>query len=217
MAIADRILLFLRENPYGADDGEIARVLGLKRRQQANAECKALAERGLIIREYVKGQVRNLPLPAGQTVPGGAAPAPDQARWDRPWSWEGNVEAAVQKHLASTGWTIAEKATSDGDERAPDISAMGDDGTLWVSVKGYPPETARSRTNQARQSFADGLLDLIVWRSTNAEAALALALPDFIAYRRLAEHTAPVLALLAARLLWTHADGVVADTRFDQA
>jgi hypothetical protein len=214
MAISDRILLYLRENPYGADDGEIARVLGLKRRQQANAECKALAERGLIIREYVKGQVRNLPLPAGESAPsaGGAA---DQARWDRPWSWEGNVQAAIQRHLRQGGWILAEAAPATPDERTPDLIADGEEGTLWVSVKGYPPETAKSRANQARQTFAEGLLDLVSWRAGAGDVALALGLPDFMGYRKLAEQAGPVFQLLRARVYWVHADGVVAEARFE--
>ncbi len=210
MAIADRILLYLKEHPYGVDDGEVARALGLKRRQQANAECKALAERGLISREHVKGQVRNLPLPEPKPAPGSEPPPDAAARWDRPWSWDGNVQAAVARHLEEAGFTVSAPPPGESAERTPDIQATSDErGALFVSVMGYPPETARSRAAQARTLFAEGLLNLVLWHGDSARPAVGLALPDFLAYRQLSEQARWAIEAMSATLFWVHADGRV--------
>ncbi len=42
MTVKQRIILYLQNHPEGIDDHELARVLGLSARQQANMPCQEL-------------------------------------------------------------------------------------------------------------------------------------------------------------------------------
>ncbi len=208
MAIADRIVLFLRERPQGADDGEIAAALGLKRRQQANAECKALVERGLLVREHFGGHVVNRLAPQDATSE--VAPPATEAggRWDRPWSWEGNVIARVVSHYALQG--LVAEAETDGKEYGPTVRvSAGDAAETLIAIRGAPPESSHSRLAQARAGFAGAILDLALWRGEDAARPIALALPDHVTYRRLAERSAWLIGVMGAEVLWVHGDGSV--------
>ncbi len=57
------------------------------------------------------------------------------------WWWEGNVQAAVGRHLAADGWSIRRVADTASRERGVDIEANRDSGQLLVQVKGYPSAT----------------------------------------------------------------------------
>ncbi len=43
-------------HPEGIDDDDLARVLNLSARQQANSRCRQLAKEGLVIRRQFQGQ-----------------------------------------------------------------------------------------------------------------------------------------------------------------
>jgi hypothetical protein len=209
VAIADRIILFLRERPQGADDGEIASALGLKRRQQANAECKALVERGLVVREHFGGHVVNRIAPPTAESEATAPPATEAGgRWDRPWSWEGNVVARVVSHYALQG--LAAEAELEDKEYGAMVRVLVDDRETLIAVRGAPPEASHSRLAQARAAFAGAILDLALWRGEDAGRRVVLALPDHVTYRRLVERSAWVLGEMGAEVLWVHGDGSVA-------
>jgi hypothetical protein len=210
MAIPDRILLYLRDHPQGADDGEIATALSLKRRQQANAECKDLAQRGLVVREYFHGKVRN-------RLADGALPPPppegDTARWDKPWAWEGNVRSVAIQHLAALGFSASQPGEAGEPGDALDLVSEGGQ-RLRVAARGYPPETSHSRAAQARQYFANAVLDLVLWRGESGDVTVALALPDHVGYRQLATGSAWLFQALGATIYWAHAEGVVTESHY---
>ncbi len=85
------------------------------------------------------------------------------------WWWEGNVQAAVVRHLAAEGWDIHRVADTSSRERGVDIDAVRGPERLLVEVKGYPSDTylrgpkegRRKPTGaalQARHYFAGALL-----------------------------------------------------------
>lgn len=59
MTIKESIISFLQNHPDGADDDELANVLGLSARQQANSRCRQLEKEGLVVRRLVNGKIRN--------------------------------------------------------------------------------------------------------------------------------------------------------------
>ncbi len=214
MAIDDRILTYLRAHPSGADDGELTTALGLKRRAQATALCKALVERGLLTREHIHGKVKNLlAVPTEGEEPALVAPTPPGGRWDRPWTWEGNVRVVAQMHLATLGFAVDAAATPTPDG-APDlIATQAEGGTLRVAVRGYPPETSKSKSGQARQYFANAMLDAAAWKGEHPADSVAIALPDVITYRSLVALAAWFVQASGAVIYWVRADGGVGETR----
>ena len=126
---------------------------------------------------------------------------------DRPWSWEGNVQAQLAHHLATAGWTVTE--TADTQSKAPgiDLIATNNDRWLAVEVKGFPSTTYEhgdrrgqpkptQPTNQARQWFSHALLGMMLMRDKRPDAEIAIALPDYETYRRLVDRTSTSFSLL---------------------
>lgn len=72
------------------------------------------------------------------------------------WFWEGNVQAAVVRHLAAERWDIRRVADTASRERGVDIEAVLDGTQLLVEVKGYPSTTYASgdRAGQTRRTSA---------------------------------------------------------------
>lgn len=116
---------------------------------------------------------------------------------DEAWSWEGNVQAALVRHLAEAGWQIRRVADTGSGEHGVDIDAVREGQRLLVEVKGYPSTVylrgeKRGKpkpTNpsvQARAYFSHALLSGLLMREANTEARVALAFPDFETYRSLA-------------------------------
>ena len=237
MTIRDRIVQYLRQHPEGADDDELAARLGLAQRQQANQRCRALAAEGLIRRQRVGGKIRNFPLDAGESR-GGAPPSggglgvspsspnfPGRAGGNsdvderqsatgtagpRPWFWEGNVQSAVATHLRKLGFRIERTADTATHEPGKDIVASRSRRSLWVTVKGYPTGTARTRAStQARHWFKDASFDIVAWRKESETSDVAIALPDFPTYRRLAERLEWLHRVAGFAILWMREDGSV--------
>lgn len=139
-----------------------------------------------------------------------AEPPPTLSSSDTPvaasadWRWEGNVQAAVVRHLAAEGWTIHRVADTSSRERGVDIDAARGGERLLVEVKGYPSATylrgpkegTRKSTGaplQARHYFAGALLSGMLMRADQPSARVALALPDVETYRHLAARTSTPL------------------------
>jgi len=208
--LRDRILAYLSQRPDGADDDELAAALNLRYRQQANSQCRQLAREGTVERRMVTGKIRNFWKGATQakdvlTLEQQAMPAADE-----PWHWEGNVRASVVQFLQARGYSIIRLADARRREVGKDIEAQNNAGPLWVTVKGYPKGTPRTRpSTQAGHWFKQALFDIISWRGENQSAALAMALPDFPRYRSLAEKVSWLQPIAGFSFMWVKENGEV--------
>lgn len=218
-SIRDLILRYLADHPEGATDSELTAALNLKYHQQANSRCRELAAQGQIERRPVEGTIRNflvgtapVPPPPRAAAPGPAPqPVLRPARsGDRPWFWEGHVQDTVVKYLQAQGYRIVRVADTAAHETGKDIVAQGPAGLLWVTVKGYPEGTDKTNpSTQARHWFAGALFDIVTWRGEDTQVGLALALPDFPSYRKLAAKTAWLQPAAHFSVLWVGQDGTV--------
>ena len=104
------------------------------------------------------------------------------------WFWEGNVQSALVRHLASDGWRIRRVADTHSREHGIDIEADRNDVSLLIEVKGYPSSTYRSGSNkgqkksfgvatQARNYFGNAVLTGLLMRTDNDGARVVLAFP----------------------------------------
>lgn len=136
------------------------------------------------------------------------------------WFWEGNVQAAVVRHLAADGWDIRRVADTASRERGVDIEAGRAGTQLLVEVKGYPSSTYASgeragetrRTSaplQARAYFSHALLAGVLLRADHDLARVALAFPDKETYLTLARRCAATLAAARIEIWLVTSDGAV--------
>jgi hypothetical protein len=159
-------------------------------------------ERGLyrLAVDAEKGSVPVAERPAAAPRAAAVVEEPHEA-----WSWEGNVQAAIVRHLAAESWNIRRVADTVSRERGVDVEADRDGKRLLVEVKGYPSTTYASgqragetkRTSpplQARAYFSHALLAGILMRDDHDDARVALAFPAIETYVTLAERTASTLA-----------------------
>jgi len=212
MTIQERILQHLAEHPEGVDDDALAYALGLAQRQQANSRCRRLAHFGIVTRRSSGGKIRNF-LNEGPIV-GESIPLPSASVADvvpRPWFWEGNVQAAVVTYLRIIEYQIMSVANTATREPGKDVVAVSPAGqTLWISAKGFPAGTIRTNPRtQARHWFAHALFDLILWHGEDVSVSLALALPKYETYRKLAKRTGWFLSSMSACIYWVGEDGTV--------
>ena len=203
---AQRILDYLHQHPEGADDDELTVVLGLKHRQQANIVCRTLATRQLVRRVPVDGKLRN--FATSQTLPV-LEPAPADTS-ERPWFWEGCVQATLEQRLRTRGYTILHTANTATHEPGKDIEAQKDGRPLWVSVKGYPRGTKRTQPGgQAVLWFKDAMFDMLVWHGVKTAADLALAFPDFPRYHKSLAKVAWLQPVIKFDVFWVSESGEV--------
>jgi len=213
MTIRERIIAFLQQHPEGVDDDALTEALQLKYRQQANSRCRQLEEEGLVSRRRVGAKIHNFwigervqPPQISPTPPKAERPAPA-----RPWFWEGNVQAAVIRYLASRGWSIRSVADTASRQRGKDIVAEQNSRLLWVTVKGYPQGTKRTQpSTQAGHWFKQAVFDILEYRGESDTARLGLALPDFPRYRALAQRIGWLQPVAEFAYFWVHEDGTVA-------
>jgi hypothetical protein len=131
---------------------------------------------------------------------------------DRPWYWEGNVQAALAGHLAAEGYRRrAATGTAASRHRGVHVAAERDGETLWVTVKGYPKgATASHAASQSRYWFAHAMFDVVRHRTDRADVAIGVALPDgFKAYLDLASKVAWLKETAPFRFFWVAEDGTV--------
>lgn len=207
MTVKRRIVAYLASHPQGADDDELTSALGLTRRQQANQACNLLATMNLIIRQLgPSGKLRNYPLSAASAL-AATTVTPGLAHQNTPWYWEGNVQQAAANYLVSNGYSILRVANTRTHQTGRDIEAAKAGVTLWVTVKGYPNGTPRTRPQtQARHWFKHAIFDVVVWRGAGPSTCVAVALPDFHTYRALAKKTAWFQGLAQFSFLWVSPD-----------
>lgn len=192
MTIRERIVAFLQEHPEGIDDDALAEALQLKRRQQANSRCRQLEKEGLVVRRRVSGKIHNFWVGSKQASPVQTPPPqatpPLKAGSPKPWSWEGNVQAAVVRYLATQDCIIRSVVDTASRKRGKDIVAERNGKPLWITVKGYPEGTSKTHpSTQAGHWFKQAVFDIIEYRGENEMAELGMALPDFPRYRTLAQ------------------------------
>lgn len=204
--VRDRILAYLRDHPEGVDDDELALALKLKARQQANRCCRQLVLEAIVERRRLRGKIRNFLI--GSEIPT-SREEPEPAA-DQPWFWEGNVQAAVVRHLESEGYRIVSAADTASKQQGKDIEAERAGVPMWITVKGYPKGTPRTHpTVQAAHSFKDALFDMILWRGESATADLGLALPDYPRYRNLAARVAWLQPVARFSFIWVMEDSAI--------
>jgi hypothetical protein len=149
----------------------------------------------------------NLPRRESPPWPAPTAPAPVVVEVEdatKEWFWEGNIQAAIVRHLAATGWDVRRVADTESGEHGIDVDAVRDGTRLVVEVKGYPAsvyargdrrgeaKTYPSAT-QARQYFAGALLTGMLLRADHPSATVALGFPSVGTYEHLAHRTAEPL------------------------
>ncbi len=188
MTIKQQILAFLRGNTNGLDDDELAGVLGVNR-QQINNRCNQLAVAGLIIRKRVHGKLHNFPAESSLVTPDETTEPGllTKSKFDI-WHWEGNVQAVVVNYLTTHNHRILSEADTASHERGIDIVSEKEGVQMWVTVKGYPIGTAKTRPSlQASHWFKQAIFDILVYRQHGDDFSLAVALPDFPRYHKLAK------------------------------
>lgn len=190
MTIKDRIFNFLKNHPEGIDDDDLARVLNLKSRQQANSRCRQLEEEGFVVRRQYQGKIHNFwkgkDIPLIEQKPVEIVNSESSNHTD--WFWEGNVQGKVIHYLSMQGYMIVSSADTASHQTGIDIKAKKDNQELWVTVKGYPHGTPKTNPSvQAGHWFKQAIFDIIEYRDIGKTLNLALALPDFPRYHRLAE------------------------------
>lgn len=97
------------------------------------------------------------------------------------------MQSSVVDYLQSLGYRIKSFAITATKQQGKDVIAIAPSGqTLWISAKGYPAGTVKTKAHtQARHWFANALFDLILWHGEDATIALGLALPKKETYRKL--------------------------------
>jgi hypothetical protein len=145
MTTKQRIISFLQNHPEGIDDDELAKILDLSARQQANICCRELEKEGLVIRRQINGKIHN--FWAGKDIRS-APPVERKLENSLPkfsyWFWEGNVQEKVVEYLVTQNYQITSQADTASHQQGIDIVAKRNGISLWVSVKGYPKGTEKT-------------------------------------------------------------------------
>ena len=195
----------------GVDDDELAKVLNLSARQQANIRCRELEKEGLVIRREVNGKIHN--FWAGKDI----QPAPPiESRFENSlpkfsyWFWEGNVQAKVVEYLGKQNYQITSQADTASHQQGIDIVAKQNGISLWVSVKGYPKGTEKTNPSvQAAHWFKQVIFDMIEYRERDKEVLLAVALPDYPRYHKLAKKITWFQPIAKFSYFWVKENGDV--------
>ncbi|WP_156941883.1 MarR family transcriptional regulator [Meiothermus cerbereus] len=192
MSVKQNIISYLQNHSEGIDDNELTRVLGLKHRQQANMRCRELEKEGLVIRRKVNGKIHN--FWAGKPFDSASSASPNLQASQGPssksenWFWEGNIQSKVVRYLESQDFYICSVADTASHQQGKDIVAEKDGKRLWVTVKGYPKGTDKTKPSvQARHWFKQAIFDIILYREEDKHVSLAVAMPDYPRYRKLAQ------------------------------
>ncbi|MFC4854599.1 hypothetical protein [Actinophytocola glycyrrhizae] len=213
MTRRDEVLTLLSRNPDGLCDAELARLTGASH-QTINQTCRQLAAEGLIRRDGFGSPIMN--VGTGSRPP--TRPAVTSQRPD--WFWEGNVQAAMVRHLSAQGAVIRSVADTASKARGTDIVASLDGRVLHVEVKGWPSATyADSRradevkktppTMQATHWFAGAVLSALRSRGRHPTDRVLIVFPDFPRYRNLSDETAATLRTIGIETWFVEESGAV--------
>jgi hypothetical protein len=135
----------------------------------------------------------------------------------RDWFWEGNVVAAVVRHLKADGWRIEWISDTATKEQGDDIRATKDARTLRVEVKGWPtigyadPARANERkrtrpSTQAGHWYSQALLHVVRDLQKHPNDLVAIALPDWPRFRNLVNETEAPVRKLGVSVLFVRED-----------
>ena len=214
MRVRDRVLQTLANEGPLCDDCLSVRA-NVHPRQTVNVNARSLQGEGRLTRSTDRcprcrsQKIVNFPENAERLSQTRVADdSTPQEKQDRPWFWEGTVQAHIVSYLCSQGSEVLSLADTQSRERGKDIVAQSPDGRLlWISVKGYPE---RSQHVQARHWFSGAIFDLILYRDENSDADLAIGLPaGFTTYENLACRVHWLRRELPFSILWVSEDGTV--------
>lgn len=212
MTNRDRIVNYLQAHPEGIDDDDLARVLKLSYRQEANKYCRELEAEGIITRRHYKGKIHNFWIgsKASMDRPSTAVIEISESPKIDDWFWEGNVQEKVIQFLVELGYTIVSSADTESHQTGVDVIAIKYSRELWISVKGYPHGTTKTNpTNQAGHYFKDAIFDIINYRERDKNIDLAVAFPDFNRYHKLADKITWFKAAACYKYFWVTDSGAV--------
>jgi len=214
VTIKQRIISYLQNHPEGVDDDELARILELSARQQANIRCRELENEGLVIRRQVKGKIHNFwagkSVSISASVPPNLQNSPDMLPKSEHWFWEGNVQSNIVNNLAKQGYNIRSVADTAGHQQGIDIVADKDGEIMWVTVKGYPQSTEKTNPSvQASHWFKQAIFDIIEYRERDKDVSLAVALPDYPRYHSLAQKITWIKPIANFSYFWVNEQGDV--------
>ena len=225
MSRQDQLLASLASGRRLCDDC-LSDIAGVTPRQSVYQACTALRVSGLITRMTEaceacnRSKITNARLPREtrpsamvSVVPPATVGMPASSlslavAGQKPWFWEGNVQARIVEHLKEAGISIISSADTSTREQGKDILAKEIDGVeLWVSVKGFPEN---SPNVQARHWFAGALLDMALYRNQREDVRLALGFPyGFSTYENLIRRTKEVRGFLGFQVFWVRETGAV--------
>jgi hypothetical protein len=214
-AASDRALAVLRDTGPLCDDC-LAPAGDFLSRQSARAAGLSLVKQELAVRGTAEcsrcGKRKTLTVPDGalahQAGPDPAAIEDAVEAPERPWPWEGAVQATLAAWLRNHGYEDVREVDTAAKTPGVDIVARGPDGgELWVTVKGW---LQKSQHVQARHWFAGAVLDLVRYREKGPQLDLAMALPaGFVTYGSLAKSIRWLRREMPFRIYWVGADGQV--------
>ncbi len=208
--IRTQIIEYLDLHPEGVDDDQLTGALKLKHRQQANNRCRQLAEEGFVDRRKLNGKICNFLIVDATTALQAKTRRTAVDPSDQPWFWEGNVQNTVVEYLKKSGHTIVNAVDTASREQGKDIEATKDGKTIWITVKGYPKGTPRTRpSTQAEHWFKGAVFDLLKWRGESREAVIAVAFPDYPRYRKLLKKISWSLPVIRFDVFWVRKDQTV--------
>ena len=138
------------------------------------------------------------------------------------WFWEGNIQAALVRHLAADGWRIRRVADTHSREHGIDVEADRNGISLLVEVKGYPSATYRNgpkegqRKNfgvgaQARNYFGNAVLSGLLMKSDHEGARVVLAFPTQKTFRGLARRAGGPLLNAGIEVWLVDEDGYITE------
>lgn len=210
MANKQRIIDYLQRHPEGIDDDELAKVLNLKARQQANVICRKLVVENLIQRRLINGKIHNFWIHGEYVEPKDTLSITVPIEKTGNWFWEGNVQTLVIHYLLSENYELLFAANTASREQGKDIVAERNGKTLWVTVKGFPLGTERTKpSTQAGHWFKQAVFDILQYRGESKENELGIALPDYHRYRSLAQKVSWIKPLADFAYFWVRESGEI--------
>lgn len=213
MGNSESILRYLRGNSAGACDDCLSRETGVIPRQEVNVAARALEAQGVVVRSpracpLCNGNKIVTRLSTSQPIPAVVPPSADAPPAARAWTWEGNIQAAVVRHLSAKGYLILRVSDTGMREQGKDIVARAPTGEqLWISVKGLPETSVQP---QARHWFGGALFDVILYREESSNVRIGVGLPDGVStYLNLARRVTWFKQASGLRWYWVSENGSV--------
>jgi len=219
MANAEVMLQFLKQNGSIWCDDCISDKTGITPRQHINQLGTRLAKNGKLFRNRGRctgcGKIKitsslNPEVSEANQIKQEMMiePKSSDVGGVHPWYWEGNIQAVLASYLAKNEFRMMSIANTASRKSGKDIEAITPEGkTLWISVKGWRD---KSKNNQARHSFSQGILDIILYRDESKDVELALAFPDgFSTYHNLTKRIKWFQELAKFKIFWISKEGFI--------